>query len=374
MSARTGRGPLLLRLAALVAVIVALTPLAARPGEAQAPFAVVATGLDNPRHLAFGPDGALYVAEAGRGGAGPCLEGPDGDEVCFGASGAVTRITAERQERILTGLPSLASRAGGEATGPQGIAIRGGAVNVLIGLGADPADRAQGGAAFAAFGTHVEAGAGGALRTVVDAAAYEGRANPDRGEVDSNPYALLADGDRWLIADAGGNSLLAIGADGALTTLATFPPQQVPAPPMLNLPPGARIPSESVPTSVTRGPDGAYYVGELTGFPFPVGGARVWRVVPGEEPTVYASGFTTIGDLAFDRGGNLYVLEITANGLLSGDPTGALYRVTPARTRTLVAREGLVFPTGLAVGPYGALYVANYGVIAGQGQVVRILP
>src|SRR5262245_36015808 len=32
---------------------------------------VVMSGLDNPRGLAFGPEGGLYVAEAGRGGGGP---------------------------------------------------------------------------------------------------------------------------------------------------------------------------------------------------------------------------------------------------------------------------------------------------------------
>src|SRR5215208_1929621 len=35
---------------------------------------VVASGLDNPRGIAFGQDGALYVAEAGAGGAGPCAD------------------------------------------------------------------------------------------------------------------------------------------------------------------------------------------------------------------------------------------------------------------------------------------------------------
>ena len=39
---------------------------------------VVAEGLDNPRGIGFGPDGALYVAESGSGGAGPCVEGPEG--------------------------------------------------------------------------------------------------------------------------------------------------------------------------------------------------------------------------------------------------------------------------------------------------------
>ena len=43
------------------------------PIPAPAPCRVVMTGLDNPRDLAFGPEGALYVAEAGRGGDGPCF-------------------------------------------------------------------------------------------------------------------------------------------------------------------------------------------------------------------------------------------------------------------------------------------------------------
>jgi hypothetical protein len=51
---------------------------------------------------------------------------------------------------------------------------------------------------------------------------------------------------------------------------------------------------QAVPTSVVKGPDGAYYVGQLTGFPFPVGGANVFRVVPGHDPEVFAGGFTYI--------------------------------------------------------------------------------
>src|ERR1700755_1628231 len=51
---------------------------------------VIATGLDSPRHLAFGDDD-LFVAEAGRGGSGPCFAGGEGP-ACMGATGAVTKI------------------------------------------------------------------------------------------------------------------------------------------------------------------------------------------------------------------------------------------------------------------------------------------
>ena len=35
---------------------------------AAATWQVVVSGLDNPRGLAFGPEGGLYIAQAGRGG------------------------------------------------------------------------------------------------------------------------------------------------------------------------------------------------------------------------------------------------------------------------------------------------------------------
>jgi hypothetical protein len=96
---------------------------------------------------------------------------------------------------------------------------------------------------------------------------------------------------------------------------------------------------QSVPTSVVVGPDGALYVGELTGAPFQPGSARIWRIAPNRKMSVYARGFTNISDLAFD-GKNLLVLEIDSKGLLHPEASGALIRLAPNGTRTVLASPG----------------------------------
>ena len=57
-----------------------------------ADWPVVASGLDNPRGLDFAPNGALYIAEAGRGGDGPTIPGAENNVLHFELSGAITRV------------------------------------------------------------------------------------------------------------------------------------------------------------------------------------------------------------------------------------------------------------------------------------------
>lgn len=368
-------------LAALIAGLTML--LTSSTAIAQTPLEVVASGLDNPRGIAFGPDGSLYVAEAGRGGDGPCTPGPEGFSVCFGLTGAVTRVRQGNQERIATGLPSTAGEedaetpAGSFASGPHDISLAGpGEALVIVGLGGDPAIRDTLGQGASELGYLISVPESGDWEGVVDVAAYESNANPDDSHIDSNPYGVLTQAGEHIVVDAGANALLSVGADGEISTIAVFPNRMVAAPPFLGLPPGAKIPMESVPTTVAVGPDGAYYVGELTGFPYTQGGARIFRVVPGEEPEVFAEGFTNIIDITFDSEGNLYVLEIAANSLLSEEPIGALIRVdfNDLSSRQVIASDGLTMPGSVAVGPDGNLYVSNCGVCPSTGEVVRIEP
>jgi len=136
-----------------------------------------------------------------------------------------------------------------------------------------------------------------------------------------------------------------------------------------------RLQVQSVPTSVVTGPDGALYVGELTGVPFRAGLARVWRVAADGHTTVFARGLTMISDLAFS-GRDLLVLEYAGRGLGAGSTRGALIRIEPDGRRTVVASSELAAPTGLAV-THGYAYISNHGTSPGagplpHGEVVRV--
>jgi len=140
------------------------------------------------------------------------------------------------------------------------------------------------------------------------------------------------------------------------------------------------VPVESVPTSVVVGPDGAYYVGELTGGPFPVGGASVYRVTPEGEVSEYATGFTNIIDIAFGPDGTLYVAEIVHEGLMTvftgaGAPIGAVLSVPPGggEPTLIVSDERIMAPGGIAA-TEDSLYlsVGNLSPEPGAGSLVRI--
>lgn len=248
--------------------------------HAQKGFTTVASGLNNPHGLTFGADGSLYIAEAGTGGSGPSLPSGDGSIVSYGATGSVTRLLGGTQTRILTGLPSLGDQTtsptpGAGATGLQDLAFgKDGSLYGVIGLGADTSLQTTAGPNFATlvkFNT-----TNNSFEKIADLGAYESQNNPDGTTKDSNPYSLavLSDGS-FAVADAGANDVAGISADGkTLSTLGVLPTQPTPfkfGPPRI----------QAVPTGLVVGPDGMLYVGELTGFPYPVGGGQ--RVPAGPE-------------------------------------------------------------------------------------------
>lgn len=379
---RTGRGRVLTAALLLVPVqqLIGSAAAQSKPGD----LTVIASGLDNPRGLAFGT-GGLYVAESGRGfggpSTGPCAPNPVGGEpVCLGQTGSITRIGAGTSTRVVTGLPSLATADGSTATGPADISLSGGRAFVAMGLGQDRATRDGDGAlqlgagAAADLGTLLQVNTGnGTWSQVADLAAFEEQAgDPDgNGKLESNPNGVLAEKAGQIVIDAAANTVLQVDNRGSVSLVAVMPPV---------VPPPAVPVVESVPVSAVRGPDGALYVGELTGVPFVPGSARVWRIANGQAPQVYATGFSMISDLAFGADGKLYVLEYSATGLqgiFSPDPPGRLVRVSEAGTAgdtLLSGADGLSGPVGLTTGPDGALYMTNHSTDAGVGEVLRFKP
>jgi hypothetical protein len=337
---------------------------------------LIAQGLDSPRHLAFGSGGDLFVAEAGRGGAGPCFTGGEGP-ACMGNSGAVTKVDRwGRQSRIVTGLASMANTPNSDnAIGPHGITVLGDdGVIITNGGPTEPKDAA--GATILRetlakqnpvadlFGRVLAVGKRGKIAKLADIWDFERRVNPDAAlgnpAIDSNPVDVAVDGFKLVVADAGGNAVDIVKPFNRVSALSIF----------ANLPSGP----QAVPTSVVIGPDHQYYVSQLVGFPFPVGAANVYKVDPRTgAQTVFASGFTNLMDLAFGRDGTLYALEIDHDGLLGGANEGAIFAIDRAGNKTQIALPAgtLPMPGGITA-TKDALYVSINSGSPGGGQVIRI--
>ncbi len=343
---------------------------------------VIASGLHSPRQLTFSPGGDLYVAESGAAGTPQtsqnCQTHPEFGEVCLSLTGSVARVDRGGEvTRVVTGLPSVGSPQ--DASGPYDLTFTSPrSFALVIGLGGTPQYRAGYGPQGALLGTLVT----GDLRKkgetsvskVADLAAYEASANPDGTDVDSNPTGLAQSKRGYVYADAGGNAVNTVRR-GNISTLAVFDPVPTKqAAPVPNGPP-AGFPADSVPTDVVRGPDGAWYVSELVGFPFEPKSSTIWRVEPGSEPEAYATGLTNVTSLAFGRDGRLYAVEIAENGLLSAPPgtppTGRLVEVTKGASTHETVVGGLTAPYGVAIRGKTA-YVTTNSASPDTGQVVRI--
>lgn len=358
--------------AALVTASI-LSMMLALPTSA-ATITTVATGLDSPRGMTFGPNGALYVAEAGEGGDDYSYTHPAFGLLSGGASGAVTRIWKGKQTRVVSGLPSISGPEGANALGPEDVSAHGnGNLMIPMGFGGPPEEIAGLGPEAFPLGWLIKANPSGRWKAIADISGYELANDPDAGlpgtHVDSNPKAAMTRGGGAVVADAGGNDLLWVTKNGRTSLLAVFEPVFVPFPGV----PDPGIPMQPVPDSIALGPDGAYYVGLLTGFPFAPGMAQVMRVTADGDVSVYADGFTNIIDVAFGPDGSLYVLEIATNGLLSGDPTGGLWRVPAgggAAEPLLTAP--LFLPGGMAIARDGSIYISTCAPCPNAGEVLRI--
>lgn len=342
------------------------------PGTQAATIQTVVDGLNVPRGLVYDKkNGRVLIAEAGSDAVnlstGVCGVGEFGTPLCWGPSGSIYQysIGSGAGTRVLTGAPSESIPDGGIAVlGLHDLALHKGSLTGIYGLLGFVSTReefAAGGATNAdLFGNAVRINlATGAQTKFADITALEEQLFPGH---ESDPYGIITGNYGSVVAHAGGNNVILVKPDGTLQVLAQIPDRNI-----------GRFVIESVPTCVARGQDGAFYFGELSGFPYLQGVARVWRVMPGHAPTVYAEGFTNIIDCTFDEDGRLLVLEIAKFGLQDADQTGALIRVDDNGNKTELVSTGLTNPGGVAVVNNHEFYITNHTTgFGGDGQLLKV--
>jgi hypothetical protein len=359
----------------LVTVLAVITApvAAAHVGGDKTGFAVVASHLNNPRGLSAAPNGGLYLAEAGSGG-DTCFSGGEEGQICVGLTGSFDLVSSSGVKHIVTGLISGSDATGVAAEGPVSVS-RGpdGTFYGLLGLNSHvvppPGEIRQNlrDAALAQLGHLWLVKHHGSVTNVSDVGDQDWTWTSTRINLapkdfpDANPNAVLYSGGHRYVADAGANIVVKVKRNGQAHVLAFF---RVPA--------GAQ--SDAVPTCVARGPDGALYVGELLGGFYTPGHARIWRVVPGEAPKIWAKGLTTVQGCGFGADGAFYATEFQTGGLFTDNPAGDVVRIDHNGHRTHLGVGKLFFPSGFAAGPDGSVYVSNCSIAPATGMGPQLCP
>ena len=328
---------------------------------------VIATGLNDPRGLKFGPDGYLYVAEAGTGGTTVCttclqVVPPVGPYLGSNTGARISKIDQNGvRTTVADNIPSSTTQpaAGSGIQGMVDVAFIG---NTLYGVtgGSGPShsvpDVPNG---------IIKVNKDGTWKIVANCSEYlmthpVAHMDPDDFEPDGTPYSMTSVGGDLYITQPNQQEIDRInpltGNISRIVDISILHPGTG----------GTWI----GPTSMVYH-DGNFYFGTLTPFPSVTGAAAVYKLSPNGSYSVYASGFTAVLGIAFDSEGRLYVIEDI--GLSSGTPGQSdIVRLDKNGNKEMIA-SGLNFPSAMTFGPDGKLYVSAWGIgPAGLGQILQI--
>jgi len=334
----------------------------------RATASLLVSGLNNPRGLTFGPDGALYIAEGGLGGSDvttpadceqvPAPVGP----YSGGYTSQITRVDANGTRTIVAdGLPS-------SQTSPALGSLVSGVADVAFVNGQLYALEAGAGCSHGLIGTENEVlrvNDDGTTTPVANLGAFQ-RSHPVLNpqpadfEPDGTWYSMIAvRGNLYAVEPNHGDIVRIDPLVGTITRVSDVSASQ----------------GHIVPTAIAY--HGNFFFGNLGIFPIEPGSSSIFKLTPSGQIKTWSDGLTTVLGVAFGTRDRMYVLEsMTAPGFPGPSEfgTGRVVQIDPDGEQTVIA-DGFSFPTAMTLGPDGALYVSNLGFggpVPGLGQVFRV--